>query len=320
MNFRINVGGKKLKFLFRRRRFRFVYLPRRYQGVSLSRLIIPLVFFCAISLFAESPEKKLTVAVTLSPYAKIVREIAGNQADVVTLVPPNANPHTFEPRPATLRSFSAASIYLSDGSGLDAAWLPRFKGVNPGVEIRDISQGVSWMQEEHSHENGERAELDPHLWNSPRTALLVAANVCSVLVETDAPNAGVYRTNLEVFSKRLSDLDVKFSAAVKGLSEEKRTFIVFHPSYGYLARDYGLHQVAVEMDGKEPKPRDLQRLIGSAKKFQVKTIFVQPQFSRRAVESLSREIQAKIVSVDPLAYDFESELLKFLDALTAEAK
>ena len=106
----------------------------------------------------------------------------------------------------------------------------------------------------------------------------------------------------------------------KALPEDRRTFIVFHPSYGYLARDYGLNQVAVEMHGKEPKPRDLQKLVHEAKEHQVKTVFVQPQFSRRSAESLSREIQAKIVSIDPLAFDFEKELLTFLNALAEGEK
>ena len=282
------------------------------------RLISILILACASFLFAEP---KLAVAVTLAPYAKIVQEIAGENADVVTLVPPNANPHLFEPKPNTLRAFSKASLYLSDGSGLDKAWRPRFLGVNKNIRIVDISQGVSWMNEEaheHAHEHGE--ELDPHIWNSPRMAILIASNVCSALVELDGLHAGVYRTNLEKFSKRLSDLDVKFTEATKALSEDRRTFIVFHPSYGYMARDYGLKQIAVEVHGKEPKPRDMQKLVHIAKEHQVKTVFVQPQFSRRAVESLSREIQAKIVSIDPLAFDFEKELQKFISAISESSK
>lgn len=286
----------------------------------MTRLIPFLVFACTVFLFAEP---KLSVAVTLAPYAKIVQEIAGEKVSVVTLVPPNANPHTFEPKPNSLRAFSKATLYLSDGSGLDQAWRPRFQGVNPNIRIVDVSQGVSWMKEEaheHGHEHEQDEELDPHIWNSPRMAIVIAANVCSALVEVDAPNAGLYRTNLEKFSKRLSDLDVQFTEVTKALPEDRRTFIVFHPSYGYLARDYGLNQVAVEMHGKEPKPRDLQKLVHEAKEHQVKTVFVQPQFSRRSAESLSREIQAKIVSIDPLAFDFEKELLTFLNALAEGEK
>ncbi len=286
----------------------------------MTRLIPFLVFACTVFLFAEP---KLSVAVTLAPYAKIVQEIAGEKVSVVTLVPPNANPHTFEPKPNSLRAFSKATLYLSDGSGLDKAWRPRFQGVNPNIRIVDVSRGVSWMKEEaheHGHEHEQDEELDPHIWNSPRMAIVIAANVCSALVEVDAPNAGLYRTNLEKFSKRLSDLDVKFTEVTKALPEDRRTFIVFHPSYGYLARDYGLNQVAVEMHGKEPKPRDLQKLVHEAKEHQVKTVFVQPQFSRRSAESLSREIQAKIVSIDPLAFDFEKELLTFLNALAEGEK
>ena len=109
------------------------------------RLLSFWILACAAFLFAEP---KLSVAVTLAPYAKIVQEIAGENANVVTLVPPSANPHVFEPKPNTLRAFSKASLYFSDGSGLDKAWRPRFQGVNPNIRIVDISQGVSWMKEE----------------------------------------------------------------------------------------------------------------------------------------------------------------------------
>lgn len=270
-----------------------------------------LLAICSVGFAAPA----LTVSVLLSPYEKIVREIAGESIDVVTLVPKNANPHTFEPKPDILKKFSEVSLYFSDGSGLDNAWRPRFLGVNPDVKVVDISEGVSFIAEEHSHGEEHGEELDPHLWNSPRTAILLASNVCRALVSADAPRAKIYRENLERFRKKLSELDARFAYALKNLPEERRTFIVFHPSYGYLARDYGLRQIAVEMNGKEPKPRDLRNLVTVARKNRVKTVFVQPQFSRRAAESLSREIGAKIVSIDPLAYDFDGELGKFLDAL-----
>ncbi len=281
-----------------------------------------LLLLLAVSVGFAAPE--LTVSVPLAPYAKIVNKVAGGLVDVVTLVPKNANPHTFEPKPDILKKFSGVSLYFGDGSGIDNAWRPRFLGVNPDVKVVDISEGVSFIAEEHSHEeaHGEEhgEELDPHLWNSPRTAILLASNVCRALVAADAPHAGIYRANLEKFSKELSELDVRFADALRKLPEERRTFIVFHPSYGYLARDYGLKQIAVEMNGKEPKPRDMRNLVTLAKKNHVKTVFVQPQFSRRAAESLSREIHAGIVSIDPLAYDFDGELERFLDALLEERK
>lgn len=273
--------------------------------------------FCAAA-------SRLTVSVTLAPYAKMVRKIAGDSVDVVTLVPKNANPHTFEPKPEILREFSRVSLYLGDGSGLDNAWRPRFLGVNPDARVVDISKGVDFIGEEHSE--GEHSahdsdgELDPHLWNSPRTAIIVASNICEALALADAPNAGFYRTNLEKFSAELSKIDVRFAEALRNLPEERRTFIVFHPSYGYLARDYGLKQIAVEMDGKEPKPRDMRNLVLLSKRNHVKTVFVQPQFSRRAAESLSAEIHANIVSIDPLAFDFDAELLRFLNALVEDAE
>ena len=149
---------------------------------------LAIVLFCAFSSIASA--SKLNVAVTLQPYAKIVEEIGGDRVSVITMIPPNADPHSYEPKPSVLKTFSKAELYLSDSSGLDQVWLPRFLSVNKKIEMAYISSGVSWMQELEDHHHGdhdgedhhekkhehedhdenhhENASLDPHLWTSPK--------------------------------------------------------------------------------------------------------------------------------------------------------
>ena len=290
------------------------------------RLLFSLILAASVFVFAEPDRPKLVVAVPLAPYAKIVRAIAGENVEVITLVPSNANPHAFEPKPAILKKFSRAVLYFSDESGLDKAWKPRFLSANPNVQVVDLSEGISWIgQESHHHHEREEGEehadeLDPHLWNSPRQVVLIASNVCKALAEKDAMHAGAFRANLETFNRKMSALDRKFVDMTKSLPAERRTFVVFHPSYGYLARDYGLKQIAVEMDGKEPKPRDMANLVRVAKENHASAVFVQPQFSKRSAQSLSKEIGAAVVSVDPLAYDFDENLIRLMDAIVGEPK
>lgn len=262
----------------------------------------------------------LTVAVSLQPYSSVVKEIGGPQVNVVALLPPGADPHTFEPKPASLKEFAKATVYFSDGSGMDAAWLPRFKGVNKNVDVISLSKGIVWMEEDdhHHHENGdhhEEEELDPHLWTSPVQMMQVAENVCEALSSLDQGNKDSYRKRTDDLIARLKNLDGELRQSVNRLPANGRTFIVFHPAYGYFARDYGMKQLTVEVKGKEPKPRDLANLIKTGKENNVHIVFVQPQFSKRAAMTIAKELNAKILDTDPLSYDYEKNIRSLLKSI-----
>lgn len=263
-----------------------------------------------------------TAAVTLSPYAKILSKIAGDRISVVTLVPNGADPHTFEPKPSTLQDFSRASIYFTDGSGLDKNWLPRFKGVHSTIKIVSLDEGIQWKKEKtvHSHGSHSQETLDPHLWTSPKNVKIIASNMLNVLLELDSVGRNLYKKNYELYLKELDLLSKEIETLAKSLSEKEKTFMVFHPSFGYFARDYGFKQLCIESEGKEPKPRDLQHLIQEAKAANVKTVFVMPNFSRRAAETIAKSIQGNVEVIDPLAYEFESSLRILLQTLKRNAK
>lgn len=301
---------------------------------------LAIVLFFAFSSLASA--SKLNVAVTLQPYAKIVEEIGGDRVSVITMIPPNADPHSYEPKPSVLKTFSKAELYLSDSSGLDQVWLPRFLSVNKKIEMVYISSGVSWMQESEDHHHGdhdgedhhekkhehedhdenhhENASLDPHLWTSPKQVIKVAENVLSALIKKDSASKSYYESRYQLFIEKWTSIDQFVEKMVSQIPEKRRIFIVFHPSYGYLARDYGLIQRAIEVEGKEPKPQDLKALILEAKKNDIHAIFVQPQFSKRSAESIAKQLNAVVVSTDPLAYDIEKNLRNFIQALLEASK
>lgn len=299
---------------------------------------LAIVLFFAFSSLASA--SKLNVAVTLQPYAKIVEEIGGDRVSVISMIPPNADPHSYEPKPGVLKTFSKADLYLSDSSGLDQVWLPRFLSVNKKIEMVYISSGVSWMQESEDHHHGhhhdhhhhgedhhenkhkheENASLDPHLWTSPKQVIKLAENVLSALIKKDAASKSYYESRYQLFIEKWTSIDQFVEKTVSQIPEKRRIFIVFHPSYGYLARDYGLIQRAIEVEGKEPKPQDLKALILEAKKNDIHAIFVQPQFSKRSAESIAKQLNAVVVSTDPLAYDIEKNLRNFIQALLEASK
>ncbi len=288
------------------------------------------LFLLALCLAIPVFAAPLTVAVSLQPYGHLVSEIGGDQVLVVTLLPPGADPHTFEPKPQTLKEFTKASVYFSDGSGMDAAWLPRFKGVNKNVQIVSLSKDIQWMEEDehhHHHEHGEdheededHEELDPHLWTSPLQMMQIAKNVCDALIELDSSNAVTYIERTVNLMERLKKLDVDLRTSIEKLPKQARTFIVFHPSYGYFARDYGMTQLTVEVDGKEPKPRDLFNMTKTGKANNVHIVFVQPQFSKRAAATIAKELNAVILDTDPLSYDYEKNIRALLSAIDRNSK
>ena len=293
---------------------------------------LAIVLFCVFSSIASA--SKLNVAVTLQPYAKIVEEIGGDRVSVITMIPPNADPHSYEPKPQVLKSYSKADLYLSDSSGLDQVWLPRFLSVNKNIETVYISGGVSWMQEsddhhhgedhhekKHQHENhDEEASLDPHLWTSPKQVIKIAENILSAFIKKDSASKSYYESRYKLFLEKWTSIDQFIEKAVSQIPIKRRIFIVFHPSYGYLARDYGLIQRAIEVEGKEAKPQDLKQLILEAQKNDIRAIFVQPQFSKRSAESIASQLNAVVVSTDPLAYDIEKNLRNFIQALLEASK
>lgn len=256
----------------------------------------------------------LTVAVSLQPYAKMLSRLGKDRIEIVVLVPEGSDPHTFEPKPGTLKDFSKAEIYFTDSSGLDKNWLPRFKGVNSKVKILALDSGIQFESlDDHHHES---EALDPHLWVSLKNVQIILKNMLAVLTQYDPQGKAFYVENFNMYMKELVSLSDSIESLSKKLPEEKKTFMVFHPSFGYFARDYGFKQLCIEANGKEPKPKDLQHLIQEAKKSKIQSIFIMPNFSKRSAETIAKSLNANVVTVNPLAYDFEKAIKILVETLS----
>ena len=288
-----------------------------------ARLLFLVVSFSVA--FAFAGEGKITVAVSLQPYATLVKMIGGPNVNVVTLLPPGADPHNFEPKPAVIKAFSLAQVYFTDGSGLDKVWLPRFLAANKDVKVIDISKYIEWMKSEHDeHESHghhhDEDEIDPHIWTSPYRVKFLAQNIFHALKMLDPEHEIFYINQIQYVQNQLTAIGRKLKETVISMPVNRRSFIVFHPSYGYLAKDFGLKQYAIEVNGKEPKPRDLANLIKMGRKNGIKAVFVQPEFSKRAAETIAKDLGAVVVETDPLAADFIGNTEKFIEALKEAGK
>lgn len=286
----------------------------------IARLLFLLVLIPAVLWAGDG---RITVAVSLQPYATLVKMLGGDRVNVVTLLPPGADPHNFEPKPAVIKAFSVAQVYFTDGSGLDKTWMPRFLGANKNVQVVDISKGIEWIKSEeehgaHGHHHDE--EMDPHIWTSPTRMRFLAQNIFQELKKLDPKYVIDYVNRASMVQDELALVERQLNEAVISMPKDRRSFIVFHPTYGYLAKDFKLKQYTIEVNGKEPKPRDLANLVKVGRKNGVKTVFVQPQFSKRAAETIAKELGAVVVETDPLSADFIGNTQKFIKAIKEGGK
>ncbi|MFC1607028.1 metal ABC transporter solute-binding protein, Zn/Mn family [Candidatus Latescibacterota bacterium] len=275
------------------------------------------IFWCSHG-FAQ-----LRVTVSIPPQEYFVRKIGGSLVDVSTMIPTGADPHTFEPKPRQLIDLKASRLYLAIGLGFEDIWLDRFTATNSRLIIIHTDDGIDklTMGDHDEHEDGHNHHEhggDPHIWLSPRLVMKQARVIRDALISHDSDNTDTYRSNYRIFIQELTTLDSEFKKLFE--SGRKLSFLVFHPTWGYFARDYGLEQVPVEIDGREPKPAELVSFITTAKKLGARAVLIQPQFSRRSAQIIADAIDGELVVADPLSGDWERNLRKVARSILDAAR
>ncbi|EAI3905102.1 cation ABC transporter substrate-binding protein [Campylobacter lari] len=273
--------------------------------------ILLLLLSCALAF------SKPIVSVSIPPQAFFVEKIAKDSVEINILISPNSNEHNVEFKPMMIKNLEKSKIYFLADLELEKILENKFKNTLKNVKIVNINDGISLLEndetDEHDHDEHEHGKNDPHTWLDPILVKIQAQNIYKALSQTFPQNKDFYAKNLENFLKELDDLNSVIKTNLQDIKH--REFIVYHPSWNYLAKRYNLIQIPVEIDGKEPKIQDLQKLIKIAKEKNIKVIFVQPGFSENSAKVLSKELNAKIVFIDHLAKDWDKELLKTIQAL-----
>ncbi|MDD5647518.1 MAG: zinc ABC transporter substrate-binding protein [Dehalococcoidia bacterium] len=244
--------------------------------------------------------EKMGVAVTILPQQEFVERVGGDKVDITVMVPPGASPHTYEVTPAQMVQLSKARVYCKVGSPIEFefAWLDKLLAQNKDILVVDCSRGIDLIESEDPDEPG----MDPHIWTSPRNVKTMVQNICEGMSQADPQNRQYYENNRDTYLKELDELDLGMVALFK--DSVSRTFIVYHPAWGYFAKDYGLHQLGIEQEGKEPKAAYMSRLINEARLQNIKVIFISPEFDSRNAEAIAREIGGRVIIIDPLAGDY----------------
>jgi len=295
------------------------------------KLLLLLMIVPAIGL-----AEPLRVFASVVPIQTFVQEVGGQHVDARAMVRPGFNPHTYDPTPQQISALAGAALYVRTGVPFETAWMDRIRSANPEMPILDARDGIELLDMQahdhddhgkdarhhadarHDHDHGhdghdshdghhdDHHEQDPHVWTSPALVRHMIGNIRDKLTELAPAHAETFARNHDAFAAELDSLDRELHAQLDPLPN--RRFMVFHPAWGYFADSYGLDQIPIEREGKEPGARALAALIEQAKADRIRVVFVQPQFDKLQARQVARAIDGAVIAVDPLAADYVDNL------------
>ncbi len=254
----------------------------------------------------------INAIVSIAPEVTFVKAIGGEKVDISLMVQVGNSPHTYEPKPSQMRAIAKADIYFAIGVEFEHVWLSKFHSLNEKMQIVNLDESITKIemtQAHHTHKSHDGDDKkDPHIWTSPANVKRIAQNIYRALSAIDSDNMKYYKNNLNLFLDRVNHTDNQIKELLSTL-KGSRTFMVFHPSWDYFANAYNLEQIAVEVEGKSPKPRELVNLIKEAKEEKVKAIFTQPEFSDASAKIIANELHIPVVKISPMAQNWSDTLI-----------
>jgi zinc transport system substrate-binding protein len=296
-------------------------MSRRLISIIITALLVLSSISCAQTDTSEKP----VVAVGIVPQAAFVDKVADGLVDVVTLIPPGNSPANYQPTTREMQALSEAVVYFTLRMPTEEAnILPKAGGFNKNLKIVDLHQTVEEAYpmlygEGHYHDDGhgderhEDIKADPHIWLSPKRAVVMVENIAEELSFLDPVNKQTYQENAESFIGGLRALDDELSSLFS--DAEKRKFIIYHGSYAYFADDYGLEMTSIEIGGKHATATEIRHVIESARENDIKTVFYQDEFDDSQARTVAQEIGGVVAKASPLSYDYISSLREFAYAI-----
>ena len=232
------------------------------------------------------------------------------------MVPQGASHGTYSPTARQMQSLSHSGIYFRIGYlGYEQAFIKKLNELNPKMKEVNLSLNVELIRGaiidhgDHVHEGG----IDPHIWMSPEVMLSLLPVIRNNLVKIYPEYSEVISENFPVLLAELELIHSQMLDVTAAMNQKR--FLIFHPALNYLARDYGLEQVSIEHEGKEPSPAQLGRLIRDAKAESIPVIFIQEEYDKRNAELVAAETGARVVQINPLAYNWVDEMRNLTEVL-----
>ncbi|MGN0930130.1 MAG: metal ABC transporter solute-binding protein, Zn/Mn family [Thermoguttaceae bacterium] len=294
---------------------------------------------------ARDPNK-LQVLVAVDPCAYFVERIGADRVQVATLTPEGKSPETFAPTPAQLSDFASSQLFFLTGLAVEERFLANIQSIAPNAVVVDLRRGLELLPDPHRHSHeGEDVDedardhdgdallsetpnhpedewspqrdkedlstLDPHLWTSPQIARSMVAKILEALIQLAPDAQETFRANAAELDQELAALQTRTRDALDPY--QGNFFLVFHPAYGYYAREFGIEQRAIENEGKTPSPRELEELVRDSREQKIAALIVQPEFNRASAQVVADALGAELVVHSPLQKDY----FENIDELTA---
>lgn len=321
----IQLQNKLIFRSFARQKAWNFFFPSEKRKGYLSFLFL---IVCFISCTQKTETDKI-ITVTIEPQRYFAEAIAGDKYTVKSMVSAGLNPENYDPTPQQMVNLGKSEAYFRIGPiGFEQAWMERIKQNNPDLKIIDLSEGFNFIAEpemENSHakvsESNDAGEhsthshggIDPHLWSSIAGAKQIAYNTLQAFIALDPENEAYYTENYKTLLQDIGKTEEILHQNLDSLTN--RTFIIYHPALTYLAREFNLTQLCIELDGKEPSPAQLKDLIETARNNNVQVVFVQQEFDKKNAELIAKETGCNLFSINPLSYDWNGEMINIAKAL-----
>jgi zinc transport system substrate-binding protein len=283
-------------------------------------LLIGAMYSIYVPQAVANTEEKINVFVSILPQKYFVERVGGKRVKVTNLVKPGQNPETYEPTPKQMAALNDAQLYFRILVPFESVWIDRIKKLNQKIKIIGCCGVINIQENEKLYDLSDPNNVvnDPHIWTSPKNAIVLANIIKQTLIESDPDFSDYYSDNYNKFVIELHELDQFIR--LKLVEVKNRYLIVSHPSWGHFADDYNFEQISIERHGTEIRAKELSRLINFAMSNNIKTIYVQRQFSVASAQTLAREINGYIKELDPLAEDYIENLRFVASSIAAGAE
>ena len=254
---------------------------------------------------------KVGVAVSIGPEVEWVNAIGGDKVHVTLMVPESSDPHTYEPLPSQLTQVSNAKMYVEIGSPLEfeTNYMDKIKSANPNMLIVNASEGIQLIPNAAENESD---TMDPHDWVDPKNAMIMVNNTYNGLVQVDPADKDYFQKNRDIYIAQLKQLDENTTKILK--DKNGTDILIYHPAFGYYARDYNLTQVGAMLNDEEPSPQRISSMVDIAKQNNITVLYNEPQYDPKFMQSIASQVGGQVLTVDDLDEHYIQNMINVANA------
>ena len=252
-------------------------------------LLIIIILFSIITITCNNNDNKntsgkLQIYTSVYPIYDFTKKISGEKIAVYNMTKAGAEPHDFEITSKDMANLSKADLFIYNGGGMEH-WVDAVKDVLQNIKYIDSSSNIN-----------NQDNLDPHFWLSPKNAKIQMENIKNGLIEIDSESKDYYQSNYNLYANRLDELDNKIKISLSNI--KNRNLVLTHPAFGHFCKEYSLNQIAIARDEADPKA--MAEIITFIKNNDIKAIFYEEFSSSKLVDSIAKETQIKILTLNPI--------------------